>query len=70
MHTQVIAALRQMAANLLPLDEGISLVAAEAGPLAAQLRSQGQRVLQTPFAGVTWLGGGLRCWCLPIRRAS
>ena len=63
-------ALRQLAANLLPLNERTTLVAAEAETLAAQLRARGQRVRVTPFAGVAWLGGGLRCWCQPLHQAS
>lgn len=61
-------ALRQLAANVLPLDAGTTLVAAEVPALAEELSRRGQTVLATPFGGVAWLRGGLRCWTQPLVR--
>ena len=63
-------ALHQLAANCLPLDVRTVLVPAEAGRVARALAQCGQEVLVTPFAGVAWLHGGLRCWSQPLVRVE
>lgn len=59
---------KKMAANLVPLDAGTTLVAEEAPEVAEALARQGQEVLTTPFSGMAWLGGGPRCWTQPLIR--
>jgi N-dimethylarginine dimethylaminohydrolase len=64
------AAFRHMAVNLLPVDARTTLVPEEAPGVADALGRYGQEVLTTPFSGVSWLGGGLRCWSQPLLRSD
>jgi N-dimethylarginine dimethylaminohydrolase len=62
-------ALSLLAVNALPLDAQTCLVVAEADKVVDTLKSLKHTVIPVPFAGVTWLGGGLRCWTQPLQRS-
>lgn len=61
---------KRLAANVLPLDAGTTLVVEEAPQVAEALARRGQNVVTTPFSGVAWMGGGPRCWSQPLARGA
>ena len=63
-------ALTLLAVNALPLDSQTCLVVAEAKKVVDDLSALGHTVVAVPFSGVTWLGGGLRCWTQPLLRTE